>query len=110
MAKRGPKPRPKPHARWPKGKPRTAKPNKQIDRWLIECCAIGDPSASTPARELINSWLDWCHKNRLFSGHDQQAFGAQLSMRSFPSFGDGETWRRSGIRLLARAISSPAID
>ena len=38
------------------------------------------------------------------------AFGAQLSLRGFPPFGDGETWRRSGIRLLARAISSPARD
>jgi hypothetical protein len=105
MAKRGPKPRPKPHQRWPKGKPRAPQPNELVDRWLAECCATDDPSASTPSRELINSWLDWCHQNRLFSGPDHRAFGAQLGRRGFPPFGDGKTWRRSGIRLLARPIS-----
>jgi hypothetical protein len=108
MAKRGPKPRPKPHQRWPRGKQRVPKVNKQVDRWLAECCAIDDPSAIARSRDLANSWLDWCHRNRLFSGVDHRAFGMQLSARSFVPFNSGRGWCRAGIRLLPTVISPSA--
>jgi hypothetical protein len=72
-----------------------------VDAWLDDRC-IPDPTQSSYATALRNSWHDWCHLNGHSPGHTLHLW-QQLTARGYPKAKDpAGNATRSGIAVSER--------